>query len=1151
MFEFHIVRRAKILSQFGSFLKEKYYKFSFEDDMKEAKKQYTEALSILSPDHECKVDIIIDFASLFRSKFSMFGHEDDINQAIELIENECHTTHVRAHRLKLLETLASTLVHKCVKLGHTKDLNAAIIHCNEALLLSTNRTKAFPLCELAHIYSIQFKKSGHAEDANMAVKYYNEALQFESHSVRRANLLKELSSFLKEKYYKLGFKEDMKAVKELYKEALSILHPDHKWKINIINDFIDLYRSDFEMFGHEEDINNAITLLEKERHSVNLSNIEKINLLMSLASCLYDKYKQLNHVEDLSAAIDLHKEVIQLVPQDGTFQTSCLSVYARRLEERYFELGNEKDLHTAIEIQREIISLPVNSLLEQHDLCAYAFTLQRRYLCWSHEEDLQAAIEILEKTLLKTPPGSQTNNLRTDILGKLAAFLSQRSRLLESEEDLNSAIKYHEEALLLQPVHMMKQVDSLQGLATTMFTRYSQFRTHENDLKDAINFTTEALSLLPPYHRGRKRTLNTLALCYWYQYEQLGNETDISLAIQYQKEAIEIVNGFSQNENGATIFNLAQFKIRWFLRTGNRECINEIISLFEQLPLTNMNIITTFGCMQVWAAFSDKYQHPSALTAYKLAINLLPLLTAPIFTLASRQRFLAIAGDGFIADAALCSLRQKSFKDAVEVLEAGRSVIWSQASKHPDTGNLVLVAPDLDAQLKVYSLEIEKASKSLIESDDIPMKNFIQSSQNVPHLRHLHNNWLKTLEKIRQIPEYEDFLKPLTFSKLKSTITKGAIVLLNITTSSCDAIIMSPEINDVIHLPIPDVDHALVFSKVKLLKYALNPTERSGPAEISKAQGSLMTLELTRHGKMRARQSLTSVIHEILKWMWSTIVYPIIQTLNLKKSKRPPRLWWCPTGPLTFLPLHAAGIYKSTSSTPSECTSDYCISSYTSTITALTQERGVESKSASQFKFLGIADTKKLLQTANELGVIQQYIPEQYFTELGTSGNPPASMKEVSSHLPDASIVHFACHGKQVPGKPFQSGLLLDDEKYMRISDIMQLSIPNASFAFLSACETASGDEDLPDESLHIGASLIQAGFRSVVGTMWKIRDNDGPIIAKSFYRHLLNDVDFNSNPVKGFDYTKSAEALHYAIKEMQLEGVPVHNWMPFVHIGK
>jgi hypothetical protein len=44
----------------------------------------------------------------------------------------------------------------------------------------------------------------------------------------------------------------------------------------------------------------------------------------------------------------------------------------------------------------------------------------------------------------------------------------------------------------------------------------------------------------------------------------------------------------------------------------------------------------------------------------------------------------------------------------------------------------------------------------------------------------------------------------------------------------------------------------------------------------------------------------------------------------------PPRIWWCPTGPLAFLPIHAAERYKE--HTAGSSVSDYVVSFYTPTL---------------------------------------------------------------------------------------------------------------------------------------------------------------------------------------------------------------------------
>jgi CHAT domain-containing protein len=86
---------------------------------------------------------------------------------------------------------------------------------------------------------------------------------------------------------------------------------------------------------------------------------------------------------------------------------------------------------------------------------------------------------------------------------------------------------------------------------------------------------------------------------------------------------------------------------------------------------------------------------------------------------------------------------------------------------------------------------------------------------------------------------------------------------------------------------------------------------------------------------------------------------------------------------------------------------------------------------------------------------------------------------------PPAHILHLACHGIQ-DSDPLKSALLLHDGK-LAIEDIMKYNLPHAVLAFLSACQTAKGDQNAPDQSIHLAASMLFCGFRSVIGTMWYV----------------------------------------------------------------
>jgi CHAT domain-containing protein len=122
---------------------------------------------------------------------------------------------------------------------------------------------------------------------------------------------------------------------------------------------------------------------------------------------------------------------------------------------------------------------------------------------------------------------------------------------------------------------------------------------------------------------------------------------------------------------------------------------------------------------------------------------------------------------------------------------------------------------------------------------------------------------------------------------------------------------------------------------------------------------------------------------------------------------------------------------------------------------------------------------KSLPCTIDELRNIEIHVPVEGMVKL-----VPGHLMEVISHLPTTSIAHFACHGKQHIKNPLKSALLLQDGQ-LQVSQIMEQSMLNGSLAFLSACETAMGDENLPDEVIHLGATLLFSGFSGVVATMW------------------------------------------------------------------
>jgi CHAT domain-containing protein len=131
---------------------------------------------------------------------------------------------------------------------------------------------------------------------------------------------------------------------------------------------------------------------------------------------------------------------------------------------------------------------------------------------------------------------------------------------------------------------------------------------------------------------------------------------------------------------------------------------------------------------------------------------------------------------------------------------------------------------------------------------------------------------------------------------------------------------------------------------------------------------------------------------------------------------------------------------------------------------------------------------KPLSFTVEERDRIRKVIPHNSFLQLhessaSTPDGSDATVENVLSKLPEASIVHFACHGVQRED-PLESALILQDGD-LKLSQMIHRDLPKASIAFLSACHSAAGDVEQPDEMVHLGAAMLAAGFPSVIATMW------------------------------------------------------------------
>jgi CHAT domain-containing protein len=223
---------------------------------------------------------------------------------------------------------------------------------------------------------------------------------------------------------------------------------------------------------------------------------------------------------------------------------------------------------------------------------------------------------------------------------------------------------------------------------------------------------------------------------------------------------------------------------------------------------------------------------------------------------------------------------------------------------------------------------------------------------------------------------------------------------------------------------------------------------------------------------------------------------------------------------------------------------DSVVSSYTPTLEALLKSPPCVSVDGRETGMLVVSqpDTpglRRISGTEKEAAHILSIFPQSKVLN-SVHGTVSAVLDGMKTH----SWVHLACHGLQNSADPTKSAFALYDGE-LTLANLMNLSLSHADLAFLSACQTSSGDQTLPEEAVHLAAGMLSVGYKSVIGTMWSIGDAVAPVVAAKFYEVMKKQLAAGGKP-------EPAYALHEATTHLRKEiGVDEFlRWIPFVHFG-
>jgi hypothetical protein len=417
----------------------------------------------------------------------------------------------------------------------------------------------------------------------------------------------------------------------------------------------------------------------------------------------------------------------------------------------------------------------------------------------------------------------------------------------------------------------------------------------------------------------------------------------------------------------------------------------------------------------------------------------------------------------------------------------------------------------------------------------------------------LAREWDELVDHVRELEGFKDFLRPPRLETLLPAAAKGPVAVINISQWRCDALIVTTtgvQVKELERLSAETVaekasDYLEVLQQVDKAFHELHAARQRYDSGDHGFDAVWQFTEANR-AVQDAEHDRDQMLAAVLGWLWDDIAEPVLTCLGLVSAPQPgqswPRLWWCPTGLLTLLPLHAAGHYTEDGQASGPAVPDRVVSSYTPTLRALLEARRPLDSPPDDERILVVAlaeapGTVPLADVPRERELLTSLFAGRHTILAGDA----AMWEAVRDELPRHRWAHFSCHGGQDLADPSQGGLLLQD-RLLSIADISTGQY-RGEFAFLSACMTATGGVNLPDEAITLVAALHYTGYRHVIGTLWSVYDETAADVAEAVYHELTSTGQFEP--------ARSAYALHDAIRGLRDSGrLPPSAWVPFTHTG-
>ncbi|MFE2582845.1 hypothetical protein [Streptomyces sp. NPDC059378] len=634
----------------------------------------------------------------------------------------------RKGRVAVLLNLAELLFHRAMhrEAARTADLRAAIAALSEGLALMLpghpRRRQAATTLMGSYTWLLSIEDSDQVLDESIAAGESLAAWACQDLSDGLASLcLLGLIAGYRMRYDRHHDRADLSQAVEWAERAHATILDDLPDPAAFLSTLGVTLRMRYGVTGSAEDLTRSVDYGERGLALATPGDPALPEQLAHQSANLRERFHAFGEPDDIERAVDFARQAHDQMPQPSPVVLTHLGA---ALCERYQAYGDDADLNDSIEAYRDgHRAIPPQERSEDNHLVVLhnlAVAQAQRYARHGIPSDLDDAIEATEEVIARTP---RTHHEYAVRLNTHIQVLRHRSALPSHKQDLDRAITYAQQAVQTSPPESAVRqttVAALLGLFAAAGRTARNARSFDETVTLGLRIVDDGDSGNP----GWAAVAHNTGLALLSRWTDRGDAEDLSKAIDILRD-----DAASSSASAAlSALRLGEALIHRSLAGDDAADRADAASVLWKLACQDAAPARIrFRAARSWLMVADRAS-PDLPERLDKIMGLLSLSAWRGSSRAAQESWLA-AHRGFPAQAARIALEADRPDIAVELMEQGRGVLWSQLLElRTDLARIAEVDPQLAARMT----EVRAGLDELAFLDDGPLEEPAEAEPHAP-----------------------------------------------------------------------------------------------------------------------------------------------------------------------------------------------------------------------------------------------------------------------------------------------------------------------------------------------------------------------------------------------------------------------------------